>query len=280
MEGHRREGTHSPAGSDVETVRAPDVTPPPGRAMSVGGSGGGQTGRMAWTPFTVAAPTGSSLPDDTVTYGPCIPREDTLKLLGDVSGKRVLDLGCGAGTNAVALARAGARTIAVDESAEQIGHARATVDAADLRVELHHASLAELAFLRADTIDAVVSVGSLARVADIGRVFRQLHRVLRTEHAFVISLPHPTFAQLDPGVLDGLRIRHSAFDPEPFPDEDPRSGTFNRSTSTLFVELGRAGFRVDTVLEPAPTDEGGPHWSPAMAAVPATLIVRARKEGI
>ena len=43
----------------------------------------------------------------------------------------------------MALARAGARTIAVDESAEQIGHARAAVDAADLRVELHHASLAE-----------------------------------------------------------------------------------------------------------------------------------------
>lgn len=235
---------------------------------------------MAWTPFTVAAPTGTALPDDTVTYGPCIPREDTLRLLGDVSGKRVLDLGCGAGTNAVALARAGARTIAVDESAEQVGHARAAIDAADLRVELHHSSLAELAFLRADTIDAAVSVGSLAHVADIGRVFRQLHRVLRTEHAFVLALPHPAFLQLDPGVLDGLRVRHSAFELEPFPDEDPRHGMFNRSTSTLFVELGRAGFRVDTVLEPAPVDEGGPHWSPAMATVPATLILRARKEGI
>lgn len=234
---------------------------------------------MAWTPFTVAAPTGSALPDDTVTYGPCIPREDTLRLLGDVAGKRVLDLGCGAGTNAVALARAGARTIAVDESAEQVGHARTAVDAAGLRVELHHASLAELAFLRADTIDAVVSVGSLARVPDIGRVFRQLHRVLRTEHAFVIALPHPTFMQLDPGVLDGLRIRHSAFEAEPFPADDPRHGMVNRTTGNLFVELGRAGFRVDTVLEPEPTDQGGPHWSPAMASVPATLILRARKEG-
>ncbi len=235
---------------------------------------------MAWTPFTVAAPSGTSLPDDTITYGPCIPREDTLKLLGDVSGKRVLDLGCGAGANAVALARAGARTIAVDESADQIGHARAAIDAAGLRVELHHASLAELAFVRADTIDAAICVGALAGVVDVGRVFRQLHRVLRPEHAFVISLPHPSFAQLDPGVLDGLRIRHSAFDTEPFPAEDPRAGTHVRSISTLFTELGRAGFRVDTVLEPAPTDQGGPHWSEAMASVPATLILRARKEGI
>ncbi|WP_436794033.1 class I SAM-dependent methyltransferase [Actinospongicola halichondriae] len=235
---------------------------------------------MAWTPFTVAAPTGAALSDDAVTYGPCIPREDTLRLLGDVAGKRVLDLGCGAGTNAVALARAGARTIAVDESAEQIGHARAAVDAADLRVELHHASLAELAFLRADTIDAAISVGSLAHVADMGRVFRQIHRVLRTEHTFVLALPHPAFTQLDPGQDEGLAVRHSAFDLQPFPEDDPRAGTFNRSTSTIFVELGRAGFRVDTLLEPAPTDQGGPHWSPAMAKVPATLILRARKEGI
>ncbi len=235
---------------------------------------------MAWTPFSVAAPAGTSLADDTVTYGPAIPREDQLRLLGDVSGKRVLDLGGGAGANAVALARAGARTIAVDESAEQVGAARSRVDAADVRVELHHSPLAELAFLRADTIDAAISVGALAHVEDIGRVFRQLHRVLRTEHVFVIALPHPTFALLDPGSEDPVRIRRSAFDEQPFAPEDERAGTRTRSVGTLFTELGRAGFRVDTVLEPAPTDPGGPHWADVMKGIPATLILRARKEGI
>lgn len=235
---------------------------------------------MAWTPFSVAAPAGTALPDDSVTYGPGIPREVDLRLLGDVSGKRVLDLGCGAGHNAVALARAGARTIAVDESAEQIGHARVAADAADVRVELHHAPLAELAFLRADTIDAAICIGALTAVADIGRVFRQLHRVLRPEHAAVITVPHPTFALVDPGDEEPLRIRRSAFDTEPFTPDDPRHGTFARSIGALFTELGRAGFRVDHLLEPAPVDRGGPHWSPAMEQVPATLILRVRKEGL
>lgn len=237
---------------------------------------------MAWTPFTVAAPAGEALADDAVTYGPDIAREDELKLLGDVSGKRVVDLGCGAGRNAVALARAGARTIAIDESAEQIGVARAAVDAADLRVELHHAPLAELAFLRADTIDAAISVRALDRVDDISRVFRQLHRVLRPEATFVLALTHPTFALLDPGAEDPLQIRRRLFRPQPFAYGDPREGTYVRSMATLFTELGRAGFRVDNVLEPAPADGGGrsPHWSPAMEHVPATLILRARKEGI
>lgn len=235
---------------------------------------------MAWTPFSVNAPAGLALPDDAVTYGPGIPDESELRLLGDVSGKRVLDLGCGAGRNAIALARAGARTLAADEDGDAITTARGLIDQADVRIELHHVSLAELAFLRADTIDAVVSVYALAGVADIGRVFRQIHRVLRTEHAFVLALPHPTFALVDPGEEDDLRIRRSAFDSQPYGLDDPRAGTLSRSMSDYFVELARAGFRVDTVLEPQATNDGSPHWAPAMSHIPATLILRARKEGI
>ncbi len=236
---------------------------------------------MAWTPFTVAAPTGADLPDDAVTYGPDIPGEPSLRLLGDLSGKRVLDLGCGAGSNAIAMARAGARVIAVDEDPDQIGAARRAIDAADVKVELHQAPLAELAFLRAETIDAAISVHSLVTVADVGRVFRQLHRVLRQEHSFVLSVPHPTFALLDPDGPDPLQIRRSAFDEQPYGPDDARHGTHVRSTGTLFTELGRAGFRVDHVLEPALTGSGGgAHWARVMRGVPATLILRARKEGI
>lgn len=237
---------------------------------------------MAWTPFTVSAPTGTALADDAVTYGPDIPREGELRLLGDLSGKRVLDLGCGAGRNAIAVSRGGARTIAVDPDADNVAAARAAIDAADVKVELHQAPLAELAFLRADTIDAALSVWSLTRTEDLGRVFRQVHRVLRTERPYVIALPHPAFALLDPGDPDPLRIRRSAFDVTPFGPGDPRAGTYARSFGALFTELGRAGFRVDQVLEPAPATAGArsPHWSSAMERVPATLIIRARKEGI
>lgn len=237
----------------------------------------------AWAPFSVLAPAGVDLPDDTVTYGPDIPTEAELKLLGNVTGKRILDLGCGAGRNAIALARAGARTIAVDESPVQVAEARAAIDAVeDVKVELHQSSMAELAFLRADTIDGALCVYSLNRVSDIGRVFRQLHRVLRTEKAFVLSVPHPTFGLVDPQSDEPTLIRRKAFEPRPYPPSDPRDGTWPRSVSTLFTELSRAGFRVDNVLEPEPkrVGQGGPHWTPVMAGVPATLILRARKEGI
>ncbi|MGE3622228.1 MAG: class I SAM-dependent methyltransferase, partial [Acidimicrobiia bacterium] len=162
--------------------------------------------------FTVAAPSGAALPTDQVTYGADVPGEGELRLLGSVQGKRILDLGCGAGHNAVALARAGARVIAVDESAEQIAAARATFEREDVRVELHHAPLAELAFVRADTIDGCISAFGLATVVDLDRVFRQVHRVLRPELPLVLSLPHPAWALVDPADGD-LRVRRSYWDP-------------------------------------------------------------------
>lgn len=225
--------------------------------------------------FTLAFPAGHDLPTDVVSYGADIPREDTLKLLGHVDGKRILDLGCGAGHNAIALARQGAKVIGVDESADQVAEARAAAERAGVKLELHHAPLAELAFVRADTIDGVVSAFGLAAVDDLDRVFRQVDRVLRPEHHFVLSMPHPAFAVIDPSDPE-RRVRRSYWDSAPIGDDVPRT------ISALFTSLGRANFRVDAVLEPQPATTGprGSGWTDAMRYLPATLIIRARKQGI
>lgn len=245
------------------------------------GNGVGQTGAMHRR-FTVASPPGQDLPTDVVTYGADVPREDSLKLLGNVDGKRIVDLGCGAGHNAIALARQGAKVIAVDESSDQIADARAACEREGLKVEMHHAPLAELAFIRADTIDAVVSAFGLASVEDIDRVFRQVHRVLRPEMPMVISLPHPAFAVVDADEPEPF-VRRSYWETAPITTAtDDAPPDVPRTISALFTSFGRANFRVDTLLEPEPTpsDRHTPRWVDAMRYLPATLIVRARKQGI
>ncbi len=225
--------------------------------------------------FSVAGPVGRDLPTDVVTYGPDVAQEDTLKLLGHVDGKRILDLGCGAGHNSIALARQGAKVIAVDESSEQVAEARAACEEERVKVELHHTPLAELAFIRADTIDAVLSVWGLAAVADIDRVFRQVDRVLKPEQPLVLAMPHPAFAMLDTDDPD-RRISRSYW------EAVATEGAQSRTISALFTALGRANFRVDTVLEPQPAGGGARSsaWHDHMRYVPATLIIRARKQGI
>ena len=44
--------------------------------------------------------------------------------LGDISGKRILDIGCGAGTTSIAMAKAGATVIGVDISEDLLAEAR------------------------------------------------------------------------------------------------------------------------------------------------------------
>ena len=159
------------------------------------------------------------------------------------------------------MARQGARVIAVDPSLHRIETARANVERAEVKVELHQSDLAELPFVRADSIDVALSVFALANVDDLDRVFRQVHRVLHPECAFVFSLPHPAYAMLDPddADADGAQVVRSYFDRSVrpwFTDTDQGEERI-RTIGDLHTSLSRANFRVDTILEPEPA--GGNH---------------------
>jgi SAM-dependent methyltransferase len=205
------------------------------------------------------------------------------RLLGPVKAKRVLELGCGRGDAAVRFAQEGATVIGIDNAAEHIADARAAAEAAEVRLELHAGDLADLAFLRADSVDLAFSDGALAPIADLGRLFRQVQRVLRQGAPFVFSLPHP-FAlgtETEPAAEGALPLgrtflSRSYFDTSPIDigtDDEPNPVT-RHQLGEVFTGLSRTGFRVDTLLEPEPTIEHG-----GRALLPATVVWRARKEG-
>ena len=127
---------------------------------------------------------------DVVQFGPDLPTDADLRLCGDMRNKRVLDLGCGRGENAVTFAKQGAHVIAVDHDGDALADGRALADHQEVRVEWHHSDVADLAFLRADSIDLTLAAGLLTEVDDVDRLFRQVHRVLRAGSAFVFSYEH------------------------------------------------------------------------------------------
>ncbi|MFN8049853.1 MAG: class I SAM-dependent methyltransferase [Acidimicrobiales bacterium] len=231
---------------------------------------------------TLAYPTGAEFDPTAVHFGPGLTDDALERLVGSGEGKRVLELGCGDGGNAIALARQGARVIVVDSSASRLAVARNNAEAHDVRIEFHHGDLADLAFVRADQIDLCLSVYSLAEVADVSRVFRQVHRVLRPEALFVISLPHPLamMCELDPSG-EGVRLRRSAFDESRVDVPGSASPIQAHRMTDIFTALGRSNFRVDALLEPA-VDAGADsaYASELNDWIPSTVIYRGRKQGI
>jgi hypothetical protein len=71
-------------------------------------------------------------------------------------------------------------------------------------------------------------------------------------------------------------VQRSYWDTAPIPaDGLDRPSDVPRTISALFTSLGRANFRVDTVLEPEPAPRGprSSRWVDAMQYLPATLVI-------
>jgi SAM-dependent methyltransferase len=231
----------------------------------------------------IAARARSDPPTDVIRYGPDGPTESELRLIGDVKGKRVLDLGSGPGAAAIVMAKKGAVAIAIDASAVQLERGQQLAVGAEVRIEWHKGDLADLHFLRADSIDLAFSADAISEVEDLGRLFRQVHRVLRPHAVFVFSYEHPMAlcvgreppsspAASTPAASTRPAGLESYFGEKPLLVE--RDGepiiVHQRSISHVFAALGRAGFRVEVMVEPRPK----------RGDVPQLIVWRARKEGM
>lgn len=220
---------------------------------------------------------------DAVHYGPDIGDESDLRLLGDLRGRRVLELGCGAAPASIAFARQGAIAIAVESSDELVATARRRCEQEEVRVELRRGDLADLAFVRADSVDLVFSAFALAFVEDLSRVFRQVHRVLKVGAPLVFSLPHPFYDIIDEDGHQPLLVRRSYFDRTSLGTDEQDIGEHRQhhTLADLYTLLFRSSYRVDAILEPQPSSSGprSELWREPFRYVPRTLVIRARKEG-
>lgn len=198
-------------------------------------------------------------PIDHVDLGLGVESTLDRRLIGYVSGRRVLDLGCGEGHAAVGLALRGARVTAIDEDVNQLRAARELAIRHETTVEFHQTQLAELAFMTADQIDLAISVTSLSFVEDLDRVIRQVHRVIKPGGHLLVSVPHPAVLCADPD--DPAQTVRA------WTGNRPIDGRYIHTSESIVSSLCRAKFVVDTLLERHADDN----------LLPTTLLVRARK---
>lgn len=97
--------------------------------------------------------------------------------LGDVTGKLLLDLGCGAGEAAVYFAIKGAVVTAMDLSSGMLSVASAVASAHGTTIETAQGSVTDLPFN--DNSFDIVYAGNLLHHVDIASTLKEVHRVLK-----------------------------------------------------------------------------------------------------
>jgi ubiquinone/menaquinone biosynthesis C-methylase UbiE len=208
-------------------------------------------------------------------------READVRLLGDVRGRRVLELGCGAAAGARWLATQGAEVVALDLSAGMLRHARLAEDRSGVRVPLVQADALALPFADGAFDIVCTAFGAVPFVADSGAVMHEVARVLRPGGPWVFSITHPMrWIFLDEPGEEGLKAIHSYFDRRPYVEQDgagvPSYVEQHRTLGDRVRELVEAGFVLRDLVEPewpAGHEQIWGQWSPLRGRLfPGTAI--------
>lgn len=120
---------------------------------------------------------------------------ETLKILGDIKGKKILDLGCGEGGYSRLFASEGAIVTGVDYSESLINEALKLNQANGIEYYVRDACFLE--GIKDKEYDVIVSAMCLMAVENLERAVREAYRVLKPGGEFLISILHPCFSVKD-----------------------------------------------------------------------------------
>jgi SAM-dependent methyltransferase len=207
--------------------------------------------------------------------------EGDVRLLGDVAGKRVLEVGCGSAPCARWLAARGALPVGLDLSRAMLDRGVAAMAAGGPAVPLVQAGAEALPFADESFDLACSAFGAVPFVADSALVMREVARVLRPGGRWVFAVNHPmrwVFPD-DPGP-DGLCATFPYFDRTPYVEFDA-DGTatyveHHRTLGDRVREVVAAGLLMLDVVEPdwpEWLDREWGQWSPLRGELfPGTAI--------
>ncbi|MFD0683134.1 class I SAM-dependent methyltransferase [Actinomadura fibrosa] len=176
-------------------------------------------------------------------------RPGMLALAGDVTGRRILDAGCGAGPLAAALRERGAAVTGIDASAGMLQLARRRLGDG---VPLHVADLNDPLPFDDGAFDDVVASLVLHYLEDWGPALAEIRRVLRPGGRLIASVDHPlvayTFQEPRPDYFATSSYSFTwTLDGQP-----ARMRFWRRPLHAMTTAFTTAGFRLTLLSEPQP----------------------------
>lgn len=185
-------------------------------------------------------------------YGPFLKRnEEEIKLMKNIKGAKVLDIGCGQGESLKYLYNKGASELwGIDISEEQIIKAKSNLP--EFENNFFVGAMEQKLEIPNNYFDYIISIFSIGYTSDISLTFKNCYQYLKKEGALIISWTHPFYYCLDID-KDKVILNKSYFN-ENFeiitkgPDKI-KMVQKNLMISTIINEAQKAGLYVDTILE-------------------------------
>lgn len=246
--------------------------------------------REAWTRSNAEytdARTESKWAEAEITWGVWSTPEETVRVLPDVGGKNVIELGCGTGYIGAWLKRRGAhRVVGVDVTPAQLASARRADAQAGLGLEFLEAS-AEDVPLPGDGFDLAVSEYGASIWCDPYRWIPEAARLLRVggELVFLCNSPLSMLCMPDTGQAGAQLLRpQRGLHRLEWTGDDP-GVEFHLGHGEMFRLLRQCGFAVLDLVEIYASDDAQDHAYYSYLSAdwarrwPSEEIWRARLEG-
>lgn len=210
------------------------------------------------------------------------------KLLPDLNGKSVLDLGCGYGHNCVDFVNRGAaRVVGIDISEKMLSVAKE--ESAHSKIEYRNMSMTDILKL-GETFDFIYSSLAFHYVKDFDAFAKDMYSVLSEGGQLLFSQEHPIITSTVDGAghfnknENGEKVSYT-FSNYNQPGERKIHWyvdgviKYHRTFSNIINALAKAGFVIEEVCEPIPEErviKKVPAWVKEYIK-PNFLIVKARK---
>ena len=184
-------------------------------------------------------------------------------MMPDLKGKKVLDLGCGFGEHCRQFVNRGAeKVVGIDISEKMLEVAR--VENCDPKITYLNMPMEDIAELQ-DTFDIVISSLAFHYVEDFEGVIRNIHNLLKENGIFIFSQENPLctchsggdrWTRDENGNKLHLNLADYGVEGERktvwFVDDVKK---YHRTFSTIVNALIEAGFTIEKMIEPLPTEE-------------------------
>ncbi|MDE7300376.1 MAG: class I SAM-dependent methyltransferase [Lachnospiraceae bacterium] len=190
----------------------------------------------------------------------------TLGKLGDVAGRKILDLGCGEGGYSRALAKKGAEVVSVDCSESAIRYAAEQAEKEKLFIRHYVRNSCDLFEIADNSFDIVLCSMMLMDCEDFDSTVREAARVLKPNGRLIASVLHPCFdGNHDTGIgrqgsgIDRQVVVMNYFEPKTWEAPLWRGRTpvvwRHRTMQDYVKAFVRNGLTIVDLDEPQATDE-------------------------